>query len=368
MRKPDYSNSILNVSATFLNHYNVPTKYSTINILQEELKKGYNHIIYILLDGMGVSTIKAHLTKEDALYKYLKKEITSVYPPTTVAATTSVLSGLPPISSGYLGWVQYFKREDTDLVIFLNTDFYTNRYQKENLASKYLHYTTILEQINTVNPMINCSSYLPSFIEGGSKSFEEEIEKVLITTHNTDQSFNYVYWTDPDSTTHVHGTKSSELHQVMKGLNHDFEELIDNITDDTLVVVVADHGLIDITEIPFYQYKDLNNMLVRKPSIEPRTANFFVKESELNNFKMLFNSTFSESYHLYTKQEFLDTNLLGYGDKHPLIDEFLGDYIAVAISDKMFIFNNSKGYISHHAGLSEEEMMVPLIMYTKKQG
>lgn len=366
MKKPDYTNSILNVSSTFLNHYNVPTKYSSIKFLQDELKKEYNHVIYILLDGMGVSTIKNHLSEDMALRKYLKREITSVFPPTTVAATTSVLSVLPPISNGHLGWVQYFKNEDTDLVVFLNTDFYTHTKQTENLKEKYLGFKNILDQINEVNPSINCSSYFPSFIEGGSESFSEEIERVLITTHNTDQSFNYLYWTEPDLTTHVHGTKSQELNKVMTDLNTDFEDLIDNIEDDTLVVVIADHGLTDIEEIPFYQYKELNNMLLRKPSIEPRAANFFVKDNEILNFKELFNSTFSDSYHLYSKVEFLDSKLLGYGDKHPLVDDFLGDYIAVAISDKMFIFNDSKGYISHHAGLSEEEMMVPLIVYSKK--
>lgn len=366
MKKPDYNNSILNVSATFLNHYNVPTEYSSIKVLQDELKKGYNHIIYILLDGMGVSTIKNHLSEDDALRKNLQREITSVFPPTTVAATTSVLSVLPPISNGHLGWVQYFKNEDTDLVVFLNTDFYTHKKQTENLKEKYLGFKNILEQINEVNPTINCSSYFPSFIEGGSDSFSEEIERVLITTHNTDQSFNYLYWTEPDLTSHVHGTKSTELHKVMKDLNADFEDLISNVAEDTLVVVIADHGLTDIVEIPFYECIALNNMLLRKPSIEPRAASFFVKEQELVKFKNLFNLMFGDSYHLYSKKEFLDSHLLGYGDKHPLVDDFLGDYIAVATSNKMFIFNESKGYISHHAGLSEEEMMVPLIIYTQK--
>ncbi len=51
---------------------------------------------------------------------------------------------------------------------------------------------------------------------------------------------------------------------------------------------------------------------------------------------------------------------------HPKVNEFIGDFFSISISEYMFIFNESKGYIGHHAGLSEDEMIVPLIMYSKK--
>lgn len=364
MNKPDYTNSILNVSTSFLEHYKIKSEYAVIPCLQEELQKNYNHIIYILLDGMGVSTVKHHLQKEDALRKYMKKEITSVFPPTTVAATNAVLSGKAPISNGYLGWVQYFKEEDSNTVVFMNTDFDTKKGHKENVKEKYLAYQSILEQIKKKNPDVQTNRFFPDFMEGGSASFQEEIEKVLITTHNSDQSFNYLYWTEPDLSSHKYGCHSTELHQIMTNLNYDFEDLIQNILEDTLVVVIADHGLTDIKEIPFFANKELNDMLLRTPSIEPRAANFFVKEGQVEDFEKAFNKAYSSYYKLYSKEDFLKSKLLGPSKKHPLIDDFLGDYIAVAISDHMFIFTESKGHIAHHAGLSSDELMVPLILYS----
>ena len=68
---------------------------------------------------------------------------------------------------------------------------------------------------------------------------------------------------------------------------------------------------------------------------------------------------------LLTKQELLDSNLLGYGDKHELIDMFIGDYIGIAISNILFSLNGKKSYKAHHAGLLEDEMMVPLIIFKK---
>ena len=99
--------------------------------------------------------------------------------------------------------------------------------------------------------------FFPSFREGGSNSFQEEIERVLLSTHNTDQSFNYVYWVEPDLTQHMHGTKSDEVGKVVKALNKDVEDLFQHVTDDTLVVLIADHGLIDVEEVLFFYFFSL---------------------------------------------------------------------------------------------------------------
>jgi hypothetical protein len=363
---PDYNNSILNVTNSILKHYGVDVKYSTIPILDSELEKNYNHIIYILLDGLGVNVIKNHLKKADALQKYLKKEITSVFPPTTVAATDTVLSGLPPISNGHLGWVQYFKNEDTNLVVFQNKDFYTGKIFEEDLREKYLSFKKIYEQITDINPHIPANEFFPSFREGGSKSFNEEIERVLLSTHNTDQSFNYVYWVEPDLSQHEYGVYSKEVKQIVKNLNTDFEDLISNITDDTLVICIADHGLTDVEETPLYDHKEVTDLLVRKTSLEPRATNFFVQDGKHKLFKENFNKAFSDKFKLLSKQEILDSKLFGEGPMHPMVNEFLGDFISIATSNYMFGLTDTKGYIAHHAGMSADEMIVPLIIYSKK--
>ncbi|MBN2604927.1 MAG: alkaline phosphatase family protein [Bacilli bacterium] len=365
--KPNYHNSIMNVSNSLLHHYGIDTPYNGIPLLDEELKKNYNHIVYILLDGLGVNMLKKHLNKEDALLKYCKSEITSVFPPTTVAATDAVISGLPPISTGYLGWVQYFPQEDVNLVVFRNEDFYdSNRIIKENLRDKYLSFEGIHEKIARFNPNVKTYELFPSFREGGSESFASEIEKVCAITSMTDQSFSYVYWIQPDIIEHQAGIDSDEVKTTVQQLNKDFEELISEINDDTLVICIADHGLIDIKEMQLFKYEDIMSMLIRLPSLEPRATNFFVKEEYKLEFKIKFNQYFSQYFTLYSKQEILDSKLFGEGTQHSMIDHILGDYVAVAISDYMFTLNDEKMYKAHHAGLSEAEMMVPLILYSKK--
>ena len=48
------------------------------------------------------------------------KDITTVFPATTVAATTSMMTGLNPVESGMLGWDMYFKDTDETISLYLN--------------------------------------------------------------------------------------------------------------------------------------------------------------------------------------------------------------------------------------------------------
>ena len=54
---------------------------------------------------------------------------------------------------------------------------------------------------------------------------------------------------------------------VLEELNKGFEELIDNVDDDTIVVCIADHGLTNVEPIKLREFPDIMDSLVRLPSI-----------------------------------------------------------------------------------------------------
>jgi len=364
---PDYKNSILNVTATILKSYHAPSIYPSIKELEEILNYEPKHLILVLLDGMGVNIINRYLDKDDFLRKNIKKTITSVFPPTTVAATNAVLSGLPPLSSGYLGWVQYFKNEKTNQIVFLNQDFYDiNRKFDEILRDKYLKYPTIYEQIETHSQSVKTYELFPNFRANGFDSFEKQVDRVIEITHKDERNFSYIYWTQPDFIQHDFGTESEEVEKILKSLNIQANRLSKEVADDTVILIIADHGLTNVIGIDLFDDHSIMNMLKRKPSMEPRATNFFVKPLMKKKFRTLFDKKYGEEFKLYSKRELLDSGLLGYGVKHPLLDNFLGDYVAISTGNKMFNFKEHSRFLGHHAGLTKEEMEVPLIIFKKK--
>ena len=57
---------------------------------------------------MGTSILNKHLSKDSFFMKHKLKDMTTVFPATTVAATTSMRTGLNPCETGMLGWTMYF--------------------------------------------------------------------------------------------------------------------------------------------------------------------------------------------------------------------------------------------------------------------
>ena len=101
---PDYDNCLVNLANSILKEFGAKTSAKTLPMADQYLKKDYQNVVVLLLDAMGISILEKHL-KEDGFFRsHLAGEYDSVYPPTTVAATTSILSGLYPNEHGWLGW------------------------------------------------------------------------------------------------------------------------------------------------------------------------------------------------------------------------------------------------------------------------
>ena len=365
--KPNYNDSIVNVSNSILKRFNVKNFHSTIKELDTVLLN-HKKVVLILLDGMGANIINEHLDNNDFLKKNMFKTITSVFPPTTVAATNSVLKAKVPYETGYLGWVQYFENEDIHNIVFMNKDFYDDKkIVPKDLTDQYLKQPDIFMLLEEQNPNLSVNKIFPSFIEDGFDTFDDELKYLKTITDKVESSFSYVYWVEPDLTEHVQGIHSEKTKTMLKSLNNSLENYAKSLDDESVIVVIADHGLTDVEEINLMDYKDITSTLKRLPSIEPRATAFDIKDGREREFEEAFLKHFKDKYQLFTKSEFKESGLIGIGRRHPYLDSFLGDYMAIAIDKYMFKLNDHKTYKSHHAGLLKDEMEVPLIIYTKKQ-
>ena len=106
-------------------------------------------------------------------------------------------------------------------------------------------------------------------------------------------------------------------------------------------------------------------------SLESRVVTFWVKENMRKQFEERFNNVFEKDFWLMTKEEFLANNFLGFGKKHPKIDDFIGNYIALSIGSSIirletFLAEGKPVKKSTHCGLTKDEMEVPVIVLSNK--
>ena len=161
----DKKYNLVTLSNSFLKYYGVPTFHDSIKELDELLEKNkYKKITVILFDGLGSYIQENHLKDTDIIRKKKFLEITSVFPPTTVAATTAFLSGKYPIETGWLGWSQYFKQIDRTIDMFIGRDSFTGEILKGNPSSIYTPYENILSIISKFFFMLCLFILTPSIV------------------------------------------------------------------------------------------------------------------------------------------------------------------------------------------------------------
>ncbi|AUM95986.1 TPA: alkaline phosphatase family protein [Clostridium botulinum] len=361
----DYNNSIVNLACSILEYFGAESEHSTLKEVDELLKYQYKNVVILLLDGLGVDTLQYHLSENGFFRKNLIKEYLSVFPPTTTSATTSIESGLTPLEHGWLGWSLYFSEINKIVNAFINTEKDTEIHVADyHVASQILPYKSIYEKIRDAG-IANAYS-VSKFGSNKIKTFDElthEVERLCATS---EKKYIYGYWENPDSLMHEFGCYNSLVTENIKELEKKVTDMCKRLSD-TLVIVTADHGHCNLKHYILSDYPKLITMLKRPTSIETRATAFYIKDEYLNDFPIEFNYNFGDDFLLYSKEEVIEKNMFGVGKMHPKFEEFIGDYLAVAISDKGIVYSQkSNQFISNHAGMTEQEMKIPLIAICKK--
>lgn len=365
---PNYDRSILSIASSVLNHFGVKDcQHKSLPEFDELLSKDYKNVVVMLFDGLGISAINEHLKENDFLRKHFVCPISSVFPSTTVAATTSIESGYSPAETSWLGWDLYFDEIGENVAVFRNA------LQKNgepaasyNVAQKYIPYKRIFERIEEVNGK-GSAVYVSPFSKHHIKSVPHICRTVKRLSKRRKKKYIYTYWYQPDKAMHDYGVKSEQAHEQILLINNEVEQLCKQLKN-SLVIITADHGLCDGVNEYLEDYPELSAMLKVPPSIEPRALSFFVKDGTKNDFKKEFNRLFGDDFRLMTKEEVFAENLFGFGKPHKKTYDFVGDYFAVATGEKsLFIEREDREFIGVHAGLTEEEMTVPFIATETKK-
>jgi GrpB-like predicted nucleotidyltransferase (UPF0157 family)/predicted AlkP superfamily pyrophosphatase or phosphodiesterase len=351
--RPDFSHSLLNVVSSIQNHFKASSGFATLRSVDEELQSA-KHVVLLVLDGLGKNILEHHLTKKHLLRRKTIDFVTSVYPPTTVAATTALRTGKTPGETGWLGWYQYFKQFDEHIVMFQNLNYFAGR----KLDVPYLEEVPITPFPQAFEGVRTYELY-PAFMPDGCKTLKDMMDRIIdITASSEEPSFTYAYWDHPDCLIHEEGCFSEEVRKCVRDINEQIKYLGKRLNDETVVLLVADHGLVDVKPIYLSKFPELTKYFVHKPALESRFTVFYV--NDFNGFAETFNLYFSSYFDLFPTDVLIEQGVFG-----PVSDtarKFLGDFIAIAKHKYAFSVKDDPHFFkATHAGGLKEEMMVPVI-------
>ncbi len=364
---PDFNNSNLNITSTIAKYLGCQNDKPTIKLLEDELNKGYKNIVFICYDGLGIHPINVNLADDTLLKKNIKMELTSTFPSTTTNATTSLLSNKYPLEHGWFGWSLNFDNINRNIDIFKNTDSATGEEIKIdnrpiNEQKHYFDYTNTDYEINSVFPSYVFEENAKINHPFNPNHISDFFNNVNMVLNKPGKQFLYAYLGEPDTTMHEYGVTSWHAKRLINKINKKTEKIYKN-TKDTLFIITADHGQVDIEGyVDLYGDKKLMDMLKIYPYLDARAVAFRVKDGMKEEFKNYFNSKYSEDFELHETKELIDKGVFGpKGDMGYL----LGDFIAIGtFTHKTALMTpKSHKFKGHHTSLTEE-MMVPLIIFS----
>lgn len=358
---PDYSNCIANLPNSIMKYFGVDTVGETLPLLDKYLDREYKNVIVLLLDGMGINIIEGNLEEDGFFRSHLAGQHSSTFPPTTVAATTSILNGKMPNEHAWLGWDCYYPQVDKNITVFFNVEQGTEKPAADyNVPYTYTGYENVFDRFQKAGKVAH---FVAPFIEPYPNSIELITDRVREIAAGPEKKYIYAYYDEPDTIMHKTGSFSEDARNMVRHLEQQVSKMCEEL-EDSLVIITADHGHLNTRGVCIEDYPTIMECLVRMPSIEPRALNLFIKDGLKEQFENEFNKFFAEDFVLMTKQEVIDSQLFGTGKEHECFRGMLGDYLAVATGD-LTIFNTkeeAEKFISVHAGLTKEEMEIPLIV------
>lgn len=335
-------------------------------------------ILFVLVDGLGFYKVK-DLSDNSVLKNNLKASVSTVNPTSTACVLSSIASAKYPSEHGILGWWQYLRNKDVSYcpLPFVERKTGINLKEKGIDTKDVFEFNSILNELNiTVNISMPREIILSDFSKifsginsntHGFYSIKEAFLNMSKKIKKNNSSFNYLYIDGLDETSHMYGTKSKEVQNII----NEIEEGVKNLkkeNEDLTIIVTADHGQVDMVNMMYLnQNNDYTKFFYALPSIDTRMISFFVKEDCKKDFEDTFMEEFGQDVILLTKEEVDKFKLFGNESLSKNTLDSLGEYIAIVVNNKFMVCDtinledkiNTKG---NHSGLTKEETTIPLVV------
>lgn len=383
MALPDYhGGSIVNLMASIVTACGgCGSFYGPLRSLAPSDLSGARNIILMVIDGLGLHYLTQQ-GRSGALKEHLKGPMTSVFPPTTASAITAFHTGLAPQQHGLTGWFTYF-REVGSVVSVLP---FRARHGGGSLKDagvdpkRVFVGEPVFDAIAVPSVVVSHKSILESdynlYHSGGAarrgydnlKHFFHEIELAAKTMGA--RQYIYAYYPELDALSHTFGVASPQVAALFARIDAMFGEFLGAIAGtDSMVIVTADHGFVDIEPghtIELENHPELADTLVLPLCGERRVAYCYVHPDKRERFEAYARGPLAQYAELHRSEELVKQGWFGLGTPHPHLLDRIGHYTLV-MKDKYGIKDWVLGerrhvHIGAHGGVSDDEMHVPLII------
>ncbi len=379
MHFPDYrGGSLVNLMSSIAAASGTRTRYPQLKALRAK-ELDHRNVVLLLVDGLGYEFARANAT---LLAPHLRGSMTSVFPSTTAACVTSLLTGEAPQQHGITGWFMH-ARELAGVTVPLhcaprvgNATFAQLGIPLERVyGAAPLALRMKREAYAIIGEDLLASPYNDAFLRG-SKALAYTTPDGLFrqvrraVTSSRRRKYVYAYWPMLDALGHAFGCGSDVFRDHFRALEARISRLIASLAGtDTLLIVTGDHGMVDAGRhdvVWVHEHPQLEDALTLPLCGEPRAAYCYVRPARAKAFEGYVRAQLSHACTLVRSDALIARGAFGLGKAHPLLAHRVGDYVLLMkgshIVRNVVLGEAPVWHRGNHGGVSREEMLVPLIV------
>ena len=337
-------------------------------------------LLFVLVDGLGDLFVD-RLNESTTLGRAERIDLRSVFPSTTAAALTAIVTGEWPATHAVPTWFTHLhSREITATILpFVERDSETALQRFGIKPAEAFPCPSRLAAIpgplRTYHPRAISNSEFTSYGRGAwpTDPYDHLRDAVASVVERMaeqgEAGVHYLYLPMLDAASHRVGPEGSDTGRALRAVDRAIGTIVEALDGRARIAISADHGAIGVepSGMSLMQPDDpILDELHTPPHGEPRVPMFCVREGRADAFAGAFRERWGADWALLSRADAEDLALFGPGRLSDLAAERIGGYLAISAGNEVIVYgepgNGQLALKGFHAGLRPEEMSIPLLL------
>ncbi len=364
----------------------------------------YKKVVLLFLDGFGWRFFERYAEKYRLLRTITSQgvvsKLTSQFPSTTAAHVTCIHTGLDVGQSGVYEW-NYYEPLVDEIISPLPFSYAGDKFLRDTIKrstiapSRFFPRQTLYQTLKTFgvashilqHEMYASSTYSEIVFRGGTthpyRTTQDAFTRLaeLLTVHQSTPAYYFLYFDRLDTASHNHGPNSRQFEDMVEYcftmLERAFYRNVHGKTSDTLLIVTADHGQVEVN--PRYTYY-LNQRMPdiaryfktnRRgqplvPAGSARDMFLYVQEEHIDQVIAELRRNLTGCAEVYRTQQLLAQHFFGLQEPSQTFMQRVGNVVILPYKhETVWWYDENKfsmHFLGHHGGLTPEEMEIPLLL------
>ncbi|WP_269928250.1 alkaline phosphatase family protein [Kocuria massiliensis] len=335
----------------------------------------YRNVCVVLVDGLGEGLVNRNLGHAAALRRSISLGPLDAALPSTTAASLAVLgTGAPVGQTGMAGYDVLDPERDVVVNQLSGWDPAVDPAAWQPISTVFERLGQVCRPVTVSMPAYETSALTEAALRGtefvGAGSTTARISQAAEVLSTRTPTFMYLYWGELDQTGHQHGCTSGRWTEALEELDLGLKRLAARVGPETLILLTADHGMVDIPESDRHDYSQFPELIdgVRHTAGEPRMVQLHLEEPEDESAKArlvaAWSHRFGDRAWILDRDELIDAGYFGpdlrQGVRRRIGDLFIAARGSLALYDLRRTRPSALSMVGQHGSWTDEERLVPL--------